>query len=192
MIAEPPSLAGGVQLTVTDALLRTDVPIVGAVGATATPVPDTATVRGAPEELLAMFTVADKAPAAFGANLTATTHEAPCAREVQPAAGVAVNEAAVRPGHRDPGDVQRGHAGVQHVDVPHCRRAPTLVVFGKAIEVGVTVADGATDRSVKALQFPAASIPVQNLRFSMFHSVSIPSPLAKRSASRRRTRCRSR
>jgi len=143
VIAEPPSLDGGVQLTVTDALPRTDVPIVGAVGATATPVPDTATVRGAPEELLAMFTVADKAPAAFGANLTATTHEAPCARAVQPAAGVAVNEAALAPVTVTPVTFSVATPAFSTVMFRTADCAPTLVVFGKAIEVGVTVAGAA-------------------------------------------------
>src|SRR4051812_15682322 len=96
-MADPPSLVGADQFTVADALPRTAVPIVGALGATATPVPVTATLCGLPAALSAMSTDADLAPSVVGVNWTATVHDAPAATDEHPAAGLAVNEPGLAP-----------------------------------------------------------------------------------------------
>src|SRR4051812_25422104 len=66
-------------------------------------------------------------------------------------------------------------AGPVKFTVAEALPGTTLVMLG--------VAGGETGTLVNALHSPVTgSVPVQNRRFSMFHSVSTPSPFANRSA----------
>src|SRR3954469_26037735 len=89
-MADPP-LLGTDQFTVADALPAAAVPITGAPGAAAVPVPLTVTLCGLPVALSTMLTLADLAPIVVGANLTPTWQEPPPAIDAQPAPIVAAN-----------------------------------------------------------------------------------------------------
>src|SRR3954469_23528995 len=143
----------------------------------AAPVPVTATFNGA--ELLLTAIVPVTAPTAVGANRTLTVQDAPrgkvvVAPQVPPVvmenAGLLPVRNDARPlrtsGRRPAFDTVRGTV----------ETAPTLTFPNASGDTAKAV--GATARSWKALQaLVTASLPAQNRRFSMFHSVSFsPSP----------------
>ena len=168
MIADPPLLAGAVQLTVAEALPRsaeTPVGAPGAVAATVAPVPVRDTVSGVPVALCAMVTVAVFAPVVVGAKVTLTVHEAPAATEAQPAAGVAVNSAASVPVTVTP-DTTRAAFPVLLTVMARAAEVVATFWLPKARAVAVTEAVGA------GAVLTAVSL---NRSCSMLRRVSMPS-----------------
>src|SRR4051812_16139000 len=129
-----------------------------------------------------MLRVAVLTPAEVGLNVTATRQVPARAIDAQPGPGVAVNKPASGPTTVAPLTFRVVTPVLVTVMFCTAEVAPTLVL-AKFSVVAESPTAGATGTSWNALQFlVTASLPVQNRRFSMFQSVSIPSPLAKRSA----------